>query len=182
MSENQTEVIVSSEYVFRGFFLKVIRDIVRLPNGKQATREYIHHPGAALIIPLLDNGRLVMEKQYRHALKKVFLEFPAGKMDQGETPLQTAQRELLEETGYTAKEWKHLTTIHPVIGYANERIEIFLAQGLEQKGAQLDEGEHLDVVETEFTDLLKLVQAGEVTDVKTQIGVFWLEKIKMGLW
>lgn len=177
-----SEKVLNSQLVFQGHFLKVIRDRVKTPDGLEKSREYIRHPGASLIIPVLDNGHVIMEKQYRHALKKVFLEFPAGKVDAGENTLQTAQRELKEETGYTAHEWTFLTTIHPVIGYSDEKIDLFLASKLTAGSAKLDAGEHLEMIELSFEDLMQKIQEGEVSDVKTQIAAFWWEKIRRGDW
>ncbi|MGZ3773495.1 MAG: NUDIX domain-containing protein [Pseudobdellovibrionaceae bacterium] len=176
------EKTLSSKQVFRGRFLKVEQDQVQAPDGKVYVREYIIHPGAAMMIPLLDNGNVVMIHQYRHAVKQVFLEFPAGKRDHNEKTIFTAQRELKEETGYEAKEWKFLTTIHPVIGYSNEHIDLYLAKDLTFVERQLDHGEFLDVVEVSPKDLMKAVYEGKVSDVKTQIGAFWLDKILRGEW
>ena len=135
-----------------------------------------------MMIPLLPNGKVVMVHQYRHAVKQVFLEFPAGKRDAGEDTLVTAKRELIEETGYEAREWKFLTTIHPVIGYSNEHIDLFLARDLIKVEQKLDEGEFLEVTEVDPKDLMRLVLEGKVTDVKTQIGAFWLDKFLRGEW
>lgn len=174
------ETKLSSELVFKGNFLKVLRDEVQLPDKKKALREYIIHPGAALIIPILADGQLVMVEQYRYAVRKVFLEFPAGKKDRNESFEKAAKRELLEEVGYAAKSIKYLTTIHPVIGYANEEIQIFLATDLIQKKQNLDSGEFLNVVYLTLAELEKKVWAGELTDVKTQIAYFWLAQNLMG--
>lgn len=182
MSKDKFEEVISSDLVFRGKFLQVVRDKVRMPQGKESFREYILHPGAAMIIPEVGPDRLIVEKQYRHALKKIFLEFPAGKIDKGETSLQAGQRELLEETGYVAKKWQFLTTIHPVIGYANEKIDIYLAGELHFQGAQPDGDEDLEIEEISFAELQKKLRAGEITDVKTQIGIFWYEKFRQGEW
>lgn len=176
------EKTLSSKQIFKGRYLKVEQDKVQGPDGNIYTREYILHPGAAMMIPLLPNGNVVMVHQYRHAVKQVFLEFPAGKRDHQEETIKTAKRELLEETGYEASTWKFLTTIHPVIGYSNEHIDLYLAQDLKKFGQQLDTGEFLEVVEIAPQDLLARVQRGEVTDVKTQIGAFWLDKILRGEW
>lgn len=176
------EKTLSSKQVYNGRFLKVEQDQVQAPDGKIYFREYILHPGAAMMIPLLPNGNVVMIHQYRHAVKQVFLEFPAGKRDHGENTILTAQRELKEETGYEAKEWKFLTTIHPVIGYSNEHIDLYLAKDLTLAERQLDHGEFIDVVEVTVNDLMKNVQEGKVSDVKTQIGAFWLDKILRGEW
>jgi ADP-ribose pyrophosphatase len=182
MKKTLVEKTLHSEKVYTGRFLKIQKDEVLLPDGKTAYREYILHPGAAMVIPLLDNGQVIMERQYRHAVGQVFWEFPAGKIDSGEKSAETAVRELKEETGFTAREWRYLTTIHPVIGYANEKIDLFLAKGLQQTGAQLDAGEFLEMQEVPVAELLPMIRRGEVSDVKTQIGIFWLEKILGAGW
>jgi ADP-ribose pyrophosphatase len=177
-----SETEIASETVFQGKLLHVKRDTVSLHNGKTATREYIEHNGAVMIIPLLDSGELVMERQYRYAMRRHCLEFPAGKIDPGEEPLATGRRELLEETGYVAGEWTYLATIHPTVAYSTERILIYLARGLRHQGGNLDEGEFLEVLTLPLAALLERVRAGEITDVKTVIGVFWLEKLLRGEW
>lgn len=176
------EETLSTERVFTGSFLKVERDQVKAPNGKVYSREYIVHPGAALVIPLLENGNVVMLKQYRHALGQVFLEFPAGKIDKGEDTIVTARRELQEEAGYQAGTLKYLTRIHPVIGYSNELIDIYLATDLKLVGQNLDEGEFVELVELSVDELMQKVFVGAVSDVKTQIAAFWLEKIVKKAW
>lgn len=176
------EKTLSSKQIFRGRFLKVEQDQVQAPDGRTYVREYIIHPGAAMMIPLLPNGNVVMIHQYRHAVKQVFLEFPAGKRDHGEDTLLTAQRELKEETGYEAKDWKFLTTIHPVIGYSNEHIDLYLAQSLTLAERQLDQGEFIEVIEVKPDELMGYIREGKVSDVKTQIGAFWLDKILRGEW
>ncbi|GIL17762.1 MAG: ADP-ribose pyrophosphatase [Oligoflexia bacterium] len=176
------EKVLKSRLAYNGVFLKVQQDQVEMVNGEIRAREYILHPGASMIIPLLDEETLIMEYQYRHALKKCFWEFPAGKIDRGEDPLQTAKRELKEETGFEAQNWRHLTTIHPVIGYADERIEIFLASNLTQGKQSLDQGELLEVHKVKIEDLYQRVKKGQITDVKTQIGTFWLEKVLKESW
>jgi len=173
---------LDSDSVYDGSLLHVRRDRVRLPDGNEAVREHILHPGAVMIIPLLENGDLVMERQYRYPLHRVFLELPAGKIDAGEDPLATAQRELLEETGYTAVEWRRLGCIHPVISYSNEQINIYLARGLTLQGRQLDHGEFLEVVEIPLLRAIDLVRSGEITDAKTVAGLFWIDRIFNGSW
>ncbi len=180
--KNLIEKTLSSKQVFKGSYLKIERDEVQGPDQKTYSREYIMHPGAAMIIPLLKNGSVVMLRQYRHAVGQVFLEFPAGKRDPGEQTRATAKRELLEETGYEAREWRLLTTIHPAIGYSNEFIDLYLAKDLLQLESQPDHGEFLEVVELSPVELMRYVRAGQVTDVKTQIGAFWLEKALSGEW
>jgi len=177
-----TEHETASETVFRGKLLHVKCDTVSLPDGKAATREYVEHNGAVMIIPLLDSGELVMERQYRYVMRRHCLEFPAGKIDPGEEPLATARRELLEETGYVAGEWTYLATIHPTVAYSTERILVYLARGLAHRGSKPDDGEFLEVLKLAPAALLELVRSGEITDVKTVIGVFWLEKLLRGDW
>ena len=176
------EECLSSDPVYEGNFLKVRRDRVRLPDGAESTREYIVHPGAVMIVPILDNGRLLMERQYRYPLQRVILEFPAGKIDHGEAPLSCAKRELLEETGYTAREWAHAGVLHNAIAYSNEGIEIFFARGLKAGERKLDDGEFLDIVTHSTTELDALAASGEMTDAKTLIGLLWLTRGQDGEW
>lgn len=173
---------LKSDLVYQGSFLKVLRDEVELPDGNKATREYIPHPGASMIIPVTDQGQLVMVRQFRYAVQRIFIEFPAGKIDQGEDPLQTAKRELEEETGLVAKDYHHLTTIHPVIGYSNEKIELYLAKGLTATKQRLDHGEFLDVFEIPFAEAMEKLRSGEITDVKTMVGLFWYNQVVNGKW
>lgn len=180
--DHLVESLVSSEDVFSGSLLKVKVDRVRLPDGEESVREHIAHPGAVTVIAVLDNGKLLLERQYRHPLKQVFLELPAGKIDHGEPILDTARRELREETGYKAKSWRHLGVVHPCIGYSNEHIEIFLAHGLSYVGHERDQEEFLEVVELSLADALLAVRDGEITDGKTIAGLFWAEKIFSGAW
>ncbi len=162
--------------MFDGDLLLVRRDRVRLPSGREATREYVVHPGAVLIVPVLPDGRLVLERQFRYPIGKVMLEFPAGKIDPHETPLATAKRELIEEAGYSAGTWRRLGTIHPEIGYSTEVIELYLATDLTHVGAQLDEGEFLDVVPMTKDELLAAFDRGDVTDGKTVAALFMLQR------
>ena len=173
------ETQISSEDVFRGKLLHVKLDTVRLPDGTVATREYIAHPGAVMIVPRLPDGKLLLERQFRYPLKRVFIEFPAGKIDAGEEPLATAARELLEETGYTAKRWTYLATLHPLITYSTERIEVFLADDLEHVGAKLDAGEFVEVLPASLEEALAWLDRGSITDVKTMLGLLLLAR-KMG--
>jgi ADP-ribose pyrophosphatase len=177
-----TEDTVSSEQVFSGKLLKVYSDRVRLPDGSESVREYVKHPGAVVIVAVLDNGKLLMERQYRYPLRRVFLEIPAGKIDPGEHILDTARRELREETGYKAKTWRHLGTVHPCIGYSDERIEIFWASGLTFVGDELDHGELLEVVEMTLNDAMLAVRDGEITDAKSVAALLWAEKTLSGAW
>jgi ADP-ribose pyrophosphatase len=173
---NLEETCIESTEVYDGSLLHVRRDSVRLPDGCVSTREYVTHPGAVAVLALLDNGNLIMERQYRYPAGREFFELPAGKIDKGEDILVTGQRELLEETGYTAREWEHLTTTWPCIGYANERIEYFLARGLTLEGRNLDEGEFLEVFELSLVDAIDWIRQGKINDSKTIVGVLWLER------
>lgn len=177
-----TEKKIDGRVMYDGNFITVCKDNVLLPDGSTSTREYITHPGAVAVLALLDNGRLVMERQYRYPLQREFIELPAGKIDDQEHILDCAKRELLEETGYVAKEWIHLTTAWPCIGYADERMEYFLARGLTHEGRQLDDGEFLEVFELSLEEALEWVRAGRISDSKTIVGLFWLEKVLNGSW
>ena len=168
------ETTISSRDVYRGQLLHIKSDRVRLPDGSEATREYVVHPGAAMIIPILPDGRLLMERQYRYPIGRVMLEFPAGRLDPGEDMLKTAQRELMEETGYRADQWEWLAEVHPIISYTTERIEIFLATGLVLERPQLDAGEFLETIVVDFADAFARMKAGKITDVKTIIGLYQL--------
>lgn len=174
------ETQLESELVYDGGFIKVRKDRARMPDGSISTREYIEHPGAVAVLAELPGGKLVMERQFRYAPRREFIEIPAGKIDHQEDILLTAQRELLEETGYVAGEWTHLTTSWPCIGYADERIEYFLARGLEHQGRQLDDGEFLEVFELSLEEALDWVRCGKICDSKTIVGLFWLEKLRRG--
>jgi ADP-ribose pyrophosphatase len=170
------ESCISSQTIASGGMLTVKRDQVRLPNGNQAQREYIVHPGAVLVVPVLHNGNIILERQFRYPLNQVFIELPAGKIDAGEDTLITGQRELLEETGYSAAEWISLGHQHPCIGYANEVIYMYIARGLTAGAHQLDADEHLDVFDLPLAKCIQMVQTGEITDGKTIIALFLAEK------
>lgn len=178
-----TEHTLTSEQVWRGKLLDVRRDTVRLPDGKEATREYVVHPGAVVVIPVLPNGKLLFERQHRYPIRRTVLELPAGKIDPGEDIGRCARRELLEETGHQAADWRYLGVMHPCIGYANERIEIFLARGLSEVAAQqLDHEEFLDLVELSLDEAADLVRDGGITDAKTITALYWAEKVLAGRW
>ncbi|HLP97848.1 MAG TPA: NUDIX hydrolase [Sideroxyarcus sp.] len=177
-----TEKRIDGKVMYDGNFITVCKDNVLLPDGSRSTREYITHPGAVAVLALLDNGKLVMERQYRYPLHREFIELPAGKIDDQEHILDCAKRELLEETGYVAEEWTHLTTAWPCIGYADERMEYFLARGLKHVGSKLDDGEFLEVFELSLDEALEWVRMGKINDSKSIVGLFWLDKVLNGGW
>ena len=170
-----TETRVSGRLAYDGVLLKLEEDTVELPDGKLTRREWVRHPGAVVMIALLDAQTVVLERQYRYPLQRHFLELPAGKSDPGEEPLATARRELREECGYEARDWRHLATLHPCIGYSNERMEFFIARDLTQVDQELDDGEFLDVVPMAVADALARVFNGGITDIKTVAGLLWLQ-------
>ena len=183
MSKDLQETTVESELVYQGLFLKVRRDKARLPDGSIHGREWVVHPGASAILALADDGRVLIERQFRYAMQQVYVEIPAGKIDPGETPLQTARRELLEETGYTAKQWALLTRIHPAIGFTNEIIDIFVARELGARETRnLDHGELLEIDWVSVGWLVDELRAGRLPDVKTQISVMHLQRMVEGDW
>jgi ADP-ribose pyrophosphatase len=176
MTVDLTEHLISSETIASGGMLTLKRDQVRLPNGNISQREYVVHPGAVVVVPLLANGNVILEKQFRYPLHQVFIELPAGKIDAGEDILITGQRELLEETGYSASEWIKLGHQHPCIGYSNEIIHMYLARGMSLGSHQRDEDEHLEVFEVSFADCLTMIKTGEITDGKTIVALYSAEK------
>ena len=180
--EHLRERTVSRAELLRGHFLHVVRDTVSLPSGREATREYVLHPGAVMVIGLLDDGHVVLERQYRHPMGQVMLEFPAGKLDAGEGSRACAERELREETGYRAREWAFAGRLSPTVAYSDEIIDIWFARGLTLGERRLDDGEFLDV----FTATPEEVQAwcrdGRIIDCKTLVGALWLHNVLTGAW
>ena len=177
-----TETRVDSQELLHGHFLHAMRDTVRLPDGKEAFREYVIHPGAVMVVAELPDGRLVLERQFRYPMQSVMVEFPAGKLDPGEDSLACAQRELLEETGYTARQWARAGVLHPVISYSTEFIDIWFARELTAGERQLDAGEFLDVFSASANELLQWCRDGRITDAKTLTGVLWLQNLRSGAW
>ncbi len=173
---------VHSESVYEGHFLKVRRDSVLLPGGQSATREYVTHPGAVMIVPIADDGTLVVERQHRYPLDMVLLEFPAGKLDPDETTLQCAQRELAEETGFRAREWAYAGRMHNAPAYSTEFIEIWFARGLVPGEQSLDDGEFVEVHRIGEAALLELAARGQLTDAKTMVGLLRLQQWRAGAW
>ncbi len=174
---------LESTQIFRGKLLDLRRDRVLLPDGRECLREYVRHQGAAAVIAQLDDGQLLFVRQYRYPLARSFLELPAGKIDPGEGNLETASRELLEETGYSATEWRHLGVMHPCVGYSDERIEIFLARGLHRDAdPNPDSSEFLDVLSLPLGEALAAIRDGTITDAKTITGLLWAEKVLVAGW
>ena len=172
-----TEEFVSGDVVFDGALLKVRRDRVRLPDGGEATREYIRHPGAVAIVPLFDDGRVLLERQFRYPHRRTFIEVPAGKLDAGEPPLDTAKRELLEETGYAAQEWTRLGTMHTAIAYTDEAIALFLCKKMNKVGEpKLDPGEFVETLIVPFDEAIAMVRDGRITDSKSVCSLLWVDK------
>ncbi len=184
--QHLVEIQQSSEEILKGAFLHAFRDTVALPDGTQAVREYVIHPGAVMVIALLEDAsgeyRVVLERQYRYPVKQVMVELPAGKLDAGEGTFWCAQRELQEETGYRAAEWARAGVMHPVIAYSTEFIEIWFARKLTLGERQLDSGEFLDVFTATPAEFLQWCQSGAVTDAKTLTGALWLQNVLSGAW
>ena len=181
-NDHLIETKISSEQVLKGNFLNILRDTVLLPDGKQATREYVVHPGAVVVIALLDDGRVVLERQHRYPVGRVMVEFPAGKLDAGENPQYCGQRELLEETGYSATQWAYAGPMHLAIAYSDEVLHIYFAKGLTLGERKLDEGESLDVFTATPAELLTMCGQGLVTDAKTLTCTLWLQNVLSGAW
>jgi len=186
MAADLTERKLGGRELLRGKFLHAFGDDVRLPDGGTAQREYIVHPGAVMIVPLLETAggapRLVLERQFRYAVGRTIIEFPAGKLDPGEDTLACARRELLEETGYSAREWARAGVLHTAVAYSSEFIEVWFARGLTLGERRLDEGEFLEVFTATFEQLLAWCQGGQITDAKTLIGALWLQNMLDGRW
>ena len=182
VDEHLVERRVRSTSVYDGKFLQVRHDEVRLPGGQSATRDYVVHPGAVMIVPITDDGRLVVERQHRYPLDRVLLEFPAGKLDPDETTLRCAQRELLEETGFRAREWAFAGRMHNAPAYSTEFIEVWFARGLVAGEQQLDEGEFVEVLTMDEDAVFALAARGELTDAKTMVGLLRLQQWRSGAW
>ena len=176
------ETEVEAHTAWRGGFLDVRRDLIRLPDGQTSHREYIVHPGAVMIVPILDDGRVVVERQWRYPMSRAMLEFPAGKLEAGEAALTCAVRELAEETGYRAAEWARAGVMHNAIAYSTEGIEVWFARRLTGGEPRLDAGEFLDVLDAGPDELDAAVRQGLLTDAKTLVGLLWLQNWRCGRW
>ena len=177
---NLKETKLSSKNVFQSRLLDVRKDEVELPNGKTSTREWINHPGAVCCVPILPDGKIALIKQYRYPVQSEMIELPAGKLDPNEEPEECAMRELQEEIGYRPKKLTFLTHIHPAVGFANEKMWLYLAQDLVPSESKLDEDEFLELIPTDFDEALELIWSGEITDVKTIIGLLWVDRLYKG--
>ena len=175
-AQDFAEHCIESKTVYHGKLLHVLEDQVRLPDGRPAQREYVRHPGASMMLAFPDPDTVLLVRQFRYPHRRDFIEIPAGKIDPGEDPLRTAQRELREECGYEARDWRHLTTIHPCIGYSNERIELYLARDLTHVGHSPDDGEFIELVPMKLAEALRRVKEGAITDQKTVIGLLWADR------
>lgn len=173
---------VGGQQLTEGGWLDLYKDVVALPDGTQATREYVKHPGAVAVVPLLDDGRIVLVRQFRYPVGKITLELPAGKLDAGEETLACAKRELQEETGYVAREWAFACEIHNAAAYSSESIWIWFARGLQPGPQNLDTGEFVEVVTLDEAGLDRLAMTGGLPDVKTLIGLQWLQRWRSGAW
>ena len=182
--EHLIEQALERQELFKGRFLHAFRDTVRLPDGGQATREYVVHPGAVVVVPLLQGPdgetRIVLERQYRYPVRQTMIEFPAGKLEPGEPGIVCGVRELFEETGFTAREWAYAGQLHNAIAYCDEHIQIWFARGLQPGERHLDAGEFLDVFAATPEELAGWVLEGRVTDAKTSIGLLWLQRWQQG--
>ena len=169
---------ISSTQIFSGKLIDLYLDKVRLPNGKNSTREWIDHPGAVCIVPILDNGDVLLIRQFRYGPREEFIEIPAGKIDKNEDPLKCGLRELEEATGYKSNKLTFLTNIHPAIGFSNEKMWMYLAEELELSEKKLDDDEFLELLPTPLNVALEWVFSGKITDVKTIIGILWMKELK----
>lgn len=171
------ETRIASEQKFSGRLIDLYLDQVELPNGQTSSREWIDHPGAVCIIPVMPDEKICLIRQFRYGPGEEFIEIPAGKLDSGEAPLDCAYRELEEETGYRANKLTFLTNIHPAIGFSNEKMWMYLAEDLEKYENKLDQDEFLELLPTPLEKALDWIWSGKITDVKTIIGLLWAKRL-----
>ena len=171
-----TEHFIEGDLVLDGTLLKVRRDRVRLPDGSEGVREYIRHPGAVAVVALFDDGSVLLERQFRYPHRREFIEIPAGKLEPGEPHLATAKRELAEETGYAAADWRYLGVIHTAIAYTDEAIHLYLAKRLSRTERKLDQGEFLETLVRPFDEALRMIRDGELTDAKSVAALLWVSR------
>ena len=171
------EKTIITKAAHKGTLLTLNVDKVLLPNGNTSTREWIKHPGAVCCVPILPNGKIVLIRQYRYAVKQEMIEIPAGKLDKNEIPEKCALRELEEEIGYKANKLTLLANIHPAVGFTDEKMWLYLAEDLIKTKQSLDADEFLELVPTKLDDAIKMVWSGQITDVKTIIGILWAQRI-----
>ena len=176
--EQLCERYKSGREVYHGPLLHVYHDRVILPNGNETGRDYIKHLGAVCVVPVTDDNKVVVERQFRYPADKVFTEIPAGKLDSAEEDrLDAAKRELMEETGYTADEWTWIGDLYSAVAYSNELISMYLARSLHKGERHLDADEFLNVALVPIEELVKQVMDGEITDAKTQAGILKAARI-----
>lgn len=178
MNKDLEEQFLESNQVFDGKLLKVYSDTVLLPNGDKSTREWIKHPGAVAVVPILDDGKIAMVKQYRYPMGKITLEIPAGKLDADESPEHCVMRELKEETGYTTCDIKKLTAIATTVGFSNELIHLYMAKNLVEGEQCPDEDEFINVEKYTYKELEQMIQSGEIIDAKTIVALLMIKNLK----
>ena len=176
--QNPETSIVRHDVLYQGKVVDLEVDTIRLPSGRSAIREVVKHPGGVVAVPVLDDGRLLLIRQFRYPLQKYILEFPAGKLDSGQSPLETMKRELEEETGYRAAVVRYEFPFHTSPGFCDEIIHLFLASGLTRVGQRLEEGEHITVERYTPDECLQMISKGEIADAKTILGVLWYQRTK----
>ena len=170
------EKTIQAKTIYKGSFLTLNSDQVLLPNGNTSSREWIKHPGAVCCVPILPNGEIVLIRQYRYAVKEEMIEIPAGKLDKNEIPEKCALRELEEEIGYKANKLTLLANIYPAIGFTDEKMWLYLAEDLVKTKQSLDADEFLEINPTKLNEAVDMVWEGEITDVKTIIGILWAQR------